>query len=90
MFRLGAVGADGGWASVPLGKELWSNGCLGIEPRRVGIALADILCDWGEGGILAECLHALSRRAVSLLNYTLAFASIGMQFKNAHPFHKNN
>jgi hypothetical protein len=30
------------------GKNLWLNGCLGVEPKRVAITLPDGLCDlWG-------------------------------------------
>jgi hypothetical protein len=45
-----------------------------VEPRSVGIALADGLCELGGGITLAEGLRDWGWRAVSLLNYTLAFA----------------
>jgi hypothetical protein len=54
-------------------KEEEEEGCLGVEPRSVGIAFADGLCDLGKI-TLAEGLHVWGRRAESLLNYTLAFA----------------
>jgi hypothetical protein len=48
---------------------------LRVEPRCVGIALAEDLYDFGGvGGItLAEGLRDCGRRAVPLLNYTPAF-----------------
>jgi hypothetical protein len=60
-------------------KRFWSDGFLGVEDRSVGIALANGHCylvgDGGGGGItLTEGLHDWERRAVALLNYTLAFA----------------
>jgi hypothetical protein len=52
------------------------HGCLGVEPRRVGIPLADGLCDLEGGGEnhSGEDLHDWVRRAVPVLNYTLLFA----------------
>jgi hypothetical protein len=40
----------GGWshqAICPLLREHWLKGCLGVEPRRVGITLAEGLYDFG-------------------------------------------
>jgi hypothetical protein len=76
MFKLGAVATGGRpshQATCPLRKELWLVGCLGVEPRSVGIALADGLCDLG-GIILVEGLNDWVRQAVPLLNHTLIFA----------------
>jgi hypothetical protein len=43
--------------------------------KGAGIALADVLCDLGEGMIiLAEGFHDWRRRDVPLLNYTMAFS----------------
>jgi hypothetical protein len=50
------------------------DGSLGLEPRIIGIALADGLCDLGGEITSAECLHDWGRRAVPLFDYTLAFA----------------
>jgi hypothetical protein len=50
------------------------DGFLGFEPRGVVIALADGLCDLREEIASAEGLRDWGRRAVPLLNYTLAFA----------------
>jgi hypothetical protein len=55
MFIIGAV-ATGGKVNPSgnlssLRKELWLDGCLGVEPRRGGIVLAEGLCDFG-GGII--------------------------------------
>jgi hypothetical protein len=76
MFMPGA-NATGGRMVPPgnlsLRKELWLNVCLGADPRSVGIALTDGLCDSG-GIILAEDLHDCGRWAVPLLNYNLAFS----------------
>jgi hypothetical protein len=58
--------------SLSFTKKLSLDGCLGVEPRRVGIALADGFCELGKT-ILAEGLHDWGRRAVPLLNYTLVF-----------------
>jgi hypothetical protein len=44
---------------------------LGVEARPVGMALADALCDLRTNA-LTEGLHDLGRRALSLLNYTIA------------------
>jgi hypothetical protein len=77
MFRLGTI--DNGGRMIPSGnlpftKELCLSGCLGVESRRVGIVLADGLCDLGGGGIIvAEGLHDGGWRAVPLFNYTLEF-----------------
>jgi hypothetical protein len=38
-------------AICTLRKELWLDGCLGVEPRRDGITQAEGFCDLG--GILA-------------------------------------
>jgi hypothetical protein len=49
-----------------------------VEPRRVGITLADGPCDLGGWGVeitSAEGLHDSGRRAVPLLNYNLTFAT---------------
>jgi hypothetical protein len=67
------------WKIIPSGnlsfvKRILVGGSLGVEPRSVGIALADGLCDLGGEITLAEGLHDWGRRAVSLLNYTLEFA----------------
>jgi hypothetical protein len=46
MFRLGVIATDGRMihqAICPLQKEIWLDGCLGVEPRRVWITLADVL-----------------------------------------------
>jgi hypothetical protein len=53
MFRLDPIAT--GWRMIPssicpLQKELWLDGCLGVEPRRVGNALAEGLSDLGGGG----------------------------------------
>jgi hypothetical protein len=43
MLKLGQLQLVGGWsyqAHCPLRKELWLDGCLGIEPREGGITLA--------------------------------------------------
>jgi hypothetical protein len=53
-------------------KKLSLDGCLGVEPRRVGIALADGFCELGKT-MLAEGLHDWGRRAVPLLNFSLVF-----------------
>jgi hypothetical protein len=45
----------------------------GVEPRKVGIALAEGLCDWQEN-TLAEGLHDWGKRNFLLLNFSLAFA----------------
>jgi hypothetical protein len=45
---------------------------LGVEPRRVGVALAEGFCDLG--GSLRLKASVMGRRAVPLFNYTLAFA----------------
>jgi hypothetical protein len=50
------------------------DGFLGFENRSVVIALADGLCDLGGGITSAEGIRDWGRRAVPLLNYTLAFA----------------
>jgi hypothetical protein len=55
MFVVGAV-ATGGKVNpsgnlFSLQKELWLDGCLGVEPRRGGIVLAEGLSDFG-GGII--------------------------------------
>jgi hypothetical protein len=50
---LGLLALVGRWshqAMCPLQKELWLDGCLRVEPRRVGIALTEGLCDTREGG----------------------------------------
>jgi hypothetical protein len=75
MCRLGAIAT--GRRMIPSGNLsfTWLNVCLEVEPRSVGIALADGLCDLEGGGIiLAEGLHEWGWRVVPLLNYTLAFA----------------
>jgi hypothetical protein len=58
----------------PLRKELWLDGCLGVEHRSVGIAFAEELCDLEEL-ILAEVRHhcGVSERC-PFLNYTAIFA----------------
>jgi hypothetical protein len=33
--------------NLPFLRELWLDGCLGVEARKVGLALADRPCDWG-------------------------------------------
>jgi hypothetical protein len=51
MFRPGAI-ATGGKSTrqtiCPLRKDLWLCGCLGVEPRRDGIAFPEGFCDLGE------------------------------------------
>jgi hypothetical protein len=52
-----------------LRKELWADGWLGGETRRVEIALTEGLCD-SRGIILAEGLHDWGKCVVPLLNFT--------------------
>lgn len=43
MFRIGAVGTGGNVnpsGNLSFRKELWLDGCLGVEPRRDGLTLA--------------------------------------------------
>jgi hypothetical protein len=64
VFRLGVTATGGRWshqAICPLWKYLCLVGCLGVEPRKIGIALAEGLHYWGG-------------RAVPLLNYAVALA----------------
>jgi hypothetical protein len=47
VFRLRAVAVgedDPIRQNLSFAKELWLDGCLGVEPRKVGIALAEGLC----------------------------------------------
>jgi hypothetical protein len=53
MFRIGPTATGG--KMIPSGnlsilKRHWLDGCLEVEPRRVGFALAEGLCDLGGGG----------------------------------------
>jgi hypothetical protein len=60
MFTLRDVAVGGGshQAICPLRTELMLVGCLGVEHRKVGIAIAEDLCEWRGGGIsLAEGLR---------------------------------
>jgi hypothetical protein len=38
-------------AVCPLRKQLWLDGCVGVEPSKVGLALIDDFCSWGGGGL---------------------------------------
>jgi hypothetical protein len=58
-----------------LWKGFWLDGSLAFEPRSIVIALADGLCELGEGITSTEGLHDWGRRAVPLFNYTLVFTS---------------
>jgi hypothetical protein len=53
FFKLGVI-ATGDRLShqeiCPLCKGFWLDGSLGVEPRNVGIDLADGLCNLGGGG----------------------------------------
>jgi hypothetical protein len=49
FFKLGVIATGGQLphqATCPLWKGFWLGGSLGVEPRSVGIALADGLCDF--------------------------------------------
>jgi hypothetical protein len=76
--KLGAIATDGRLshqATCPLRKGFRLDGSLGVEPRSVGITLADGLCNLGGGGVTsAKGIHDWGRRAVPLLNYTLVSA----------------
>jgi hypothetical protein len=39
-------------AVFPLGKQICLDGCLGVEARRVEIALAEVLSDMVNSGII--------------------------------------
>jgi hypothetical protein len=57
MFRLGAATTGGRvilLGNLSFTKEVCLDGCLGVEPRTVGIAFTENLCELGEGIILAE------------------------------------
>jgi hypothetical protein len=52
FFKLWVIVAGGilsHQATFPLWKGFWFDGSLEVEPRSVGIALADGLCDLGGG-----------------------------------------
>jgi hypothetical protein len=52
-----AVAAGGRWyhqATCPLTKELYLHGCLGIEPLRVGVILAEGLFSWVSQELLRQ------------------------------------
>jgi hypothetical protein len=61
-------------ATYPLRKGFWLDGFLGFQRRSVVIALADGLCDLGGKSLQLKASVIWGRRAVPLLNYTLAFA----------------
>jgi hypothetical protein len=53
MFRarIVAVGGRGlPWTIYPSREELQLDGCLGVEPREVGIGLTECIYDWGWEG----------------------------------------
>lgn len=57
------------------GKDLRLDGCVRVEPRRVRFTLVGSFCYLeGGGGFLLNASMILSRRAMPLLNYILAFA----------------
>jgi hypothetical protein len=78
IFKQGDIASGGRLSQVAKEKRkrFWLDGSLGDEPRNVGITLADGLCGFGGVGeiISIEGLHDWERRAVPLLNYSLAFA----------------
>jgi hypothetical protein len=59
--------------ACPYQKDFGWMAFLGVEPRSV-VALAEGLCDLGRGDHFGRRPPWVGRRAVPLLNYTLAFA----------------
>jgi hypothetical protein len=50
VFRLRVVATSGRKflsSNLCLEKELWLDGCLGVEPRYFEVSLPEGLCDWG-------------------------------------------
>jgi hypothetical protein len=49
MFRLDAAAADRKMnrQDLSLRKELWLDGCLGVEPRRMGLLWLKASATWG-------------------------------------------
>jgi hypothetical protein len=47
VFRLGTVATGGRQAFCPLRKELWLDGCLGVEPRGMRCLWLKASATWG-------------------------------------------
>jgi hypothetical protein len=59
------MGGDPNQEICPLEKEICFDGCLGVEPRKVGVALAERLWDW-RGNHFTEGLRDWGERALPL------------------------
>jgi hypothetical protein len=73
----GVLPLVGEWAhqTICLRKEHWLGGCQGVVPRKIGIALAEVLSDLGGGrSFWLNASMIGDSRAVPLLNCTLVFA----------------
>jgi hypothetical protein len=76
-FQARDIAASGGLPyqrTCPLLKDFGWMDFLGVEPTSVGFALFEGLCDLGGGNHLCWRPTWLERRAIPLINYTLAFA----------------
>jgi hypothetical protein len=66
-------------AICPLRKELWRNGYLGVEPRRMGSLWLKASEAWEI--VLAEGLHDWGRRAVPLFQLYPGICVIAGEWK---------